>query len=76
MARAEEARHRATVSTPVNPTPTSSRNYGEYEGLTPNKIQERAAGWLIFRDGCPGGESLEQIGARVDRVIARFTFVN
>jgi probable phosphoglycerate mutase len=46
-------------------------NYGEYEGLTPKQIQARAPGWLIFRDGCPGGESPEQIGARVDRVIAR-----
>ena len=30
-----------------------------------------APGWLIFRDGCPGGEAPEQVGARVDRVIAR-----
>ena len=46
-------------------------NYGEYEGLTPKQIHERAPGWLIFRDGCPGGESPEQVGARVDRVIVR-----
>ena len=46
-------------------------NYGEYEGLTPKQIQEVAPGWLIFRDGCPGGEAPEQVGARVDRVIAR-----
>src|SRR6266446_631368 len=46
-------------------------NYGEYEGLTPKQIHDGAPGWLIFRDGCPGGESPEQIGARVDRVIAR-----
>ena len=46
-------------------------NYGEYEGLTLEQIHERAPGWLIFRDGCPGGESPEQVGARVDRVIAR-----
>ena len=46
-------------------------NYGEYEGLTPKQIHERAPGWLIFRDGCPGGEAPEQVGARVDRVIAR-----
>ena len=32
---------------------------------------EMAPGWLIFRDGCPGGEAPEQVGARVDRVIAR-----
>src|SRR5262249_5143606 len=32
-------------------------NYGEYEGLTPKQIQEVAPDWLIFRDGCPGGEA-------------------
>ena len=46
-------------------------NYGQYEGLTPKQIHETAPGWLIFRDGCPDGESPEQVGARVDRVIAR-----
>jgi probable phosphoglycerate mutase len=46
-------------------------NYGEYEGLTPRQIHAKTPGWMIFRDGCPGGESPEQIGARVDRVIAR-----
>ena len=46
-------------------------NYGEYEGLTPKQIHEAAPSWLIFRDGCPGGEAPEQVGARVDRVIAR-----
>ena len=46
-------------------------NYGKYEGLTPEQIQETAPGWLIFRDGCPGGETPEEVGARVDRLIAR-----
>jgi probable phosphoglycerate mutase len=46
-------------------------NYGEYEGLTPGQIHEVTPGWLIFRDGCPGGEAPEQVGARMDRVIAR-----
>jgi probable phosphoglycerate mutase len=46
-------------------------NYGDYEGLTPQQIRRAQAEWLIFRDGCPGGESPEQVGARVDRVIAR-----
>jgi broad specificity phosphatase PhoE len=46
-------------------------NYGEYEALTPKQIHAMASGWMLFSDGCPGGESPEQVGARVDRVIAR-----
>jgi broad specificity phosphatase PhoE len=46
-------------------------NYGEYEGLTPKQIRETAPGWLVFRDGCPGGESPAEVGARVDRLIGR-----
>ena len=46
-------------------------NYGAYEGLTPKEIREKQPAWMIFRDGCPSGESPEQIGARVDRVIAK-----
>jgi probable phosphoglycerate mutase len=46
-------------------------NYGEYEGLTPGQIHDAAPGWMIFRDGCPGGETPEQVGMRVDRAIAR-----
>jgi broad specificity phosphatase PhoE len=46
-------------------------NYGAYEGLTPEQIRELTPGWLIFRDGCPDGEAPAQVGARVDRVIAR-----
>lgn len=46
-------------------------SYGDYEGLTPQQIDEARPGWCIFRDGCPGGETPEQIGARVDRVVAR-----
>ena len=45
-------------------------NYGEYEGLTSRQIRERAPGWLLFRDGCPGGETPEEVGTRADRVIA------
>lgn len=46
-------------------------DYGDYEGLTPAQIHAGAPGWLVFRDGCPGGESPEQVAERVDRVIAR-----
>ena len=46
-------------------------NYGEYEGKTPQQIRAKAPEWLIFRDGCPGGESPEQVRARVDRLIGK-----
>jgi probable phosphoglycerate mutase len=45
--------------------------YGEYEGLTPEEIERAAPGWMIFKDGCPGGESPDQVGARADRVIEK-----
>jgi len=46
-------------------------NYGRYEGLTTADILKANPNWQLFRDGCPGGESVAQIGARADRVLAR-----
>ncbi|WP_412747166.1 histidine phosphatase family protein [Krasilnikovia sp. MM14-A1004] len=46
-------------------------NYGEYEGITTAQIQQARPGWSLWTDGCPGGESPEQVGARLDRVLAR-----
>jgi broad specificity phosphatase PhoE len=45
-------------------------NYGSYEGLTTTEIRALVPGWLLFRDGCPGGEKPDQVGARVDRLIS------
>jgi broad specificity phosphatase PhoE len=49
----------------------SEWNYGEYEGLTTRQIHDVRPSWMIFRDGCPGGETPEQVATRVDRVIDR-----
>jgi probable phosphoglycerate mutase len=46
-------------------------DYGEYEGRRTAEILERRPDWQLFRDGCPGGESPAQVGARTDRVIQR-----
>lgn len=46
-------------------------NYGAYEGWRSIDIRRERPGWVIFRDGCPGGETPAQIAARVDDVIAR-----
>jgi len=45
--------------------------YGDYEGRTTLDIREERPGWDIWSDGCPGGETIEALAARVDRVIAR-----
>ncbi len=44
-------------------------DYGEYEGITTEQIWERAPGWELFRDGCPGGETPDQMAERVDVLI-------
>jgi probable phosphoglycerate mutase len=46
-------------------------DYGEYEGRTTKDIRVERPGWTVWADGSPGGETVEQAGARVDRVIAR-----
>jgi broad specificity phosphatase PhoE len=46
-------------------------NYGEYEGLTSREIREKTPGWLLFENGCPGGETPAQVGVRADHIIAR-----
>ena len=46
-------------------------NYGEYEGRRTAEILAERSGWQLFRDGCPGGEAPDQIGARADRVVSR-----
>lgn len=46
-------------------------NYGAYEGQRTEDIRRERPDWRIFRDGCPGGETLAEVGERADRVIAR-----
>jgi broad specificity phosphatase PhoE len=47
------------------------RNYGVYEGRTTKEIRVERPGWDVWRDDCPGGETLEQLAARADRAIER-----
>ncbi|KAN0100509.1 Histidine phosphatase superfamily [Tylopilus felleus] len=46
-------------------------DYGDYEGLLKEEILAKQPGWYIWRDGCPGGESVAQMCSRVDGVIAK-----
>lgn len=46
-------------------------DYGRHEGKTTSDIVKERPGWELFRDGCPDGESAEDVAARADRFIAR-----
>jgi len=39
-------------------------NYGDYEGLRTSEIHLERPGWNLFRDGCPGGESPQDVQNR------------
>jgi probable phosphoglycerate mutase len=51
-------------------------DYGKYEGRRTVEILVEAPDWQLFRDGCPGGETPAQIGARADRVLSRLRAIN
>jgi broad specificity phosphatase PhoE len=46
-------------------------DYGRYEGITRPEIEAQAPGWDLWRDGCPGGESVADVGARADAALAQ-----
>lgn len=46
-------------------------DYGVYEGRRTAEIAVEHPGWRLFRDGCPGGETLDSVATRTDRVIDR-----
>ncbi|KAG8219703.1 histidine phosphatase superfamily [Butyriboletus roseoflavus] len=46
-------------------------DYGNYEGLFKEEILAKQPGWDIWRDGCPGGESVDNMRSRVDGMIAK-----
>ncbi|MGH3510360.1 MAG: histidine phosphatase family protein [Nocardioidaceae bacterium] len=45
--------------------------YGEYEGITTAQIREKAPGWTVWTQPCPGGETAAEVTTRLDRVIAK-----
>jgi broad specificity phosphatase PhoE len=51
-------------------------DYGEYEGRTTAEIHRARPDWDLWRDGCPGGETIAEAAARAERVIARVRAVD
>jgi broad specificity phosphatase PhoE len=72
LQRAARTCELAGLGTQAEPDPDLVEwNYGDYEGIRTADILHTRPGWQLFRDGCPGGESPAEIGARADRVVAR-----
>jgi|SRR5271157_484894 len=46
-------------------------DYGDYEGRKTPEIQQERPGWSLWRDGVPNGETIEQVAARAEAVLAR-----
>jgi probable phosphoglycerate mutase len=46
-------------------------DYGDYEGRRTLEIREERPGWFLWDDGVPNGETIDEVAARADRVIAR-----
>ncbi|MBS0210898.1 MAG: histidine phosphatase family protein [Planctomycetes bacterium] len=51
-------------------------HYGDYEGLTTAQIHAQRPDWRIFRDGCPGGESVADVCARAERVVTKLRAID
>jgi probable phosphoglycerate mutase len=72
LARARETCERAGFGDEAATDPDLVEfRYGDYEGLTTAEIWRERPGWNVFRDGCPGGESPQDVAERADRVVAR-----
>lgn len=70
--RARHTAELAGITVPIDIEPDLAEwDYGDFEGRRSAEIYETHPGWSIFRDGCPGGESPEQITTRADRLIGR-----
>jgi len=51
-------------------------DYGDFEGRTTADICTKRPAWNVFEDGCPGGESVEQVCKRADRVLAGLSWTS
>jgi broad specificity phosphatase PhoE len=71
LRRARETCELSGFPDPVIDPDLHEWDYGEYEGLTTDEIRAQRPDWNLWRDGCPGGETPDQVAARADRVLAR-----
>ena len=51
-------------------------DYGAYEGRTTSDIRKERPGWTLWRDGVPGGDTIDQVAESVDRMIAELRSID
>jgi len=51
-------------------------DYGAYEGRTTSDIRKERPGWTLWRDGVPGGDTIDQVADSVDRMIAELRSID
>ena len=75
----QRARRTATLAGFMDAEPDDDLvewDYGDYEGVTTPQIRETVPGWTVWTHPCPGGESADDIGRRLDRVVGRLRAVD
>jgi len=71
LSRARDTSTLAGLGDRAEPRPDLMEwDYGAYEGRTRADILKERPEWNLFRDGCPQGETAEQVGVRADRVLS------
>ncbi|CAN5466347.1 histidine phosphatase family protein [soil metagenome] len=50
-------------------------DYGDHEGLTTAHVREAEPGWTVWTHPTPGAETVAQVGARVDRLVAELAVI-
>lgn len=71
LSRATETARLAGFPDPHLDPDLAEWDYGEVEGRTSEQMREEIPGWTVWRDGCPGGETVDAVGRRADAVIER-----
>jgi probable phosphoglycerate mutase len=71
LARAHETARIAGFAGAESDVDLLEWDYGEYEGRTTAEIQIDRPGWNLWDDGVPGGERIDDVGTRAQRVIDR-----
>ncbi|WP_375500825.1 histidine phosphatase family protein [uncultured Jatrophihabitans sp.] len=73
LSRAVDTARLAGITVDETTADLGEWDYGDYEGIASREIHKTRPGWTVFADGCPNGESVEDVQQRADRVLQRIS---